>query len=870
VGFFFSQQKQKAAKRGPKGPRTAANSKQNADILHRIGCKVCPLNNADVQTPKMPPTLARNTLVYFLAEAPGKHEDETSGSPLTGPSGALLRECIPDGYGNSCSFDNVCNCRPPGNRTPVWTEIECCRPRRVQFIEQAKPKLIVGLGAVPLGAMLASTDLAGMRGRVFAIKIGNHHCWYMPTYHPSFILRVAFDKKKPLKSKMGHCFKMDIKKAFRLAKALPEAKVDTEAEARAGIQCFDGSGGLAPLLALLQAARKAPIKAIDIETSALRPYAANSRILTVAISFGSTNFAFAFDHPRAKWNANERGQLAVALEEILTDDTIKIAHNAPFEIEWFIDFYGKEVVNHLAWECTMMQAHFIDERRGRQVSGDDNKRAAYQGLGFLCKMYFGIDIKKVFKLPKKDMASADLNETLLYCGADTKYTLRLFNTQASWLEEAGLTDAYYEALPRQPTVALMQHIGIDIDQDEIKASQKKLEAEIKDITDKINALKVVKAYIADHKEFNPASGLDTLAIFKDYLKCTELLVTDKSGAERYSTDKNVLDKIEHPLAKLIIEFRNRSKLRSTNVDCYELGKGEYIWPNGKLHTNFNTTFTETGRLSSDEPNQQNWPRRNDSWVRKAVVPLKGHVILAFDYGQLEACTAAMCSKDKVLVKALWENYDIHMEWTERLVKEYPLFLGGTESLADKLTAKRYRSIVKNKLVFPAIFGASNSSIAGYLKTPEDKIDILMDEFWRTFSGLKNWQDRLMTGYYEDGYVTSLTGRRHNYPLTRNEAINFPVQGVAADIVCDAMNRLSYNAVESKRWHLHPVLNIHDDLTLVCPDDDKQLEETIKIVCKTMLTPHYDFINVPMSVECSIGHNWYEMKDIGKFWSHKDI
>lgn len=858
MGFYFSRQKQVQAKRGPKGLRNAPATKQNTQTLNRLGCSGCPLDKAEVCTPKMQPTLAKNTDVYFLAEAPGKHEDETSGKPLTGPSGKLLRDCIPEGIESVCSFDNVVRDRPPKNRTPVWQEIECCRGHVIASIEKAKPKIIVGLGTVPLSWMLSSGDMAGRRGRLYAVKVGNHSCWFLPTYHPSFILRTAFNKEKPLNSKFGHCFRMDVDKAFKLLKGLKPPKVDTENEARAGVQCFNG-GSLLTLLGLLNKARKAPVKAVDLETSALRPYAVDARILTVAISFSDINFSFALDHPKAQWSKTERGTIVSSLTELLINDTFKVAHNAPFEVEWLVKYLGAGVVNHAAWQCTQMQAQILDERRSGQSLDD------------LCQQHFGVAFKSFFKLDKRNMAKADLGETLIYNGVDTKYTLRLWHRQNELLEAEGLTEAYYEALPRQPTVALMQGIGVEVDQAQVKIAQTKLGSEIEKLGAEIDALKVVQAFKKDNGGFNPASGHEVIAIFRDYLKRPEINVEDKHTKEsKVSVDKNVLDKIDHPLAKLIIQWRNRSKLKSTYVDCFEQGKGELVWPDGKIHTNFNCTFTETGRTSSDQPNEQNWPKRNDSWVRRQKVPGKGNVFIAADYGQLEACTAAMCSKDEVLIKALWDNYDIHMEWTNRLVKRYPLFLGDDETLEDEKTARKYRSIVKNKLVFPAIFGASNQSISGYLKTPEDAIDDLMDEFWATFHGLKSWQDELMDGYYKNGYVTSFTGRRHNYPLTRNQAINFPVQGVAADIVCDAMNRLSYLALSTNQWHLHPVLNIHDDLTFIVPDKDEVIEASIKSIYQQMLTPPYDFINVPLSVEISVGNNWYEMEEVGKYWSHKDL
>ncbi len=885
MSFYFAKQARKAAKPAGKAPLGAPrNARASVQALHRLGCQACPLNKVDVQTPKMLPTLARQTDVYFLAEAPGRDEDENTGKPLTGPSGTLLRQCIPGGFVAQCSFDNVCNCRPPANRTPTWQEVEACHPRRVKFIEQAKPKLIVGLGAVPLHAMLGSSDLSGMRGRLFAVKIGSHECWFMPTYHPSFILRTAYDKKKPLNSKLGHCFRMDILRAVAMAKGLGGVHVDNEQEIRSGVQCFDGSATdhYGKLCALLDHARKADTIAVDIETKGLRPFSDGAAIMSIAISTAKHNFSFAVEHPKGSWNVGQRGKLKSLLEGILRDErVVKVAHNSPFEMEWFIWWYGKEIVSHVSWECTQLQAHLLDERRGKQGHGEDNRRAPYQSLDFLVKQHFGIKFKSLFKLNKKDMSKSDLSEMLIYNALDTKYTLKLYHAQTKLLKERGLHNAYLEALPRQSSVALMQTLGVLVDQAEVKRNQAKLGKEIAGIEAEIDALPVVREYKADHREVNFAAGPDALSIFKDYLKRPEVLVNPEkhevhdygiaSKAKRkfeeasvkgkYSVDKNVLDRIDHPLAKMIVELRNRTKLKSTYVDGLELGKGEFIFPDGKLHCHFNTTFAETGRTSSDEINMQNFPQRRDAWVRKQIIAPKGHVLVAFDYGQLEGCTAAMCSKDKVLVKALWEDYDIHMEWTQKLAARHPEI-----GPADKAL----RSRVKNKLIFPAIFGAKNSSIADYLKVPEDVIDDLMDEFWETFDGLAEWQDALMKQYYEVGWVASPTGRRHHYPLTRNQAINHPVQSFACDIVCHAMNELSAMAVETGKWHLHPVLNIHDDLSFVIPDNDDTLEEAITTIYKVMLTPPYKEVNVPLSVSVSVGPAWYGMQGIGKFYSHKDL
>lgn len=229
----------------------------------------------------------------------------------------------------------------------------------------------------------------------------------------------------------------------------------------------------------------------------------------------------------------------------------------------------------------------------------------------------------------------------------------------------------------------------------------------------------------------------------------------------------------------------------------------------------------------------------------------------------------MCSQDRVMVKALWEDYDFHMEWAIKTAERCKSILN--VDTKDKKAMGSFRSLIKNKLVFPAMFGAKDDSIAGYLNLPVEDITALMDEFWSTFHEFKDWQDRLMRGYYDSGYVTSPTGRRHNYPLTRNQAINFPIQSFACDIVCSAMNRLSAMAAKTNRWYLHPRLNIHDDLTLSIPDDDEIIEEAVSTIYHVMLTPPYgNLINVPLSVKASIGKHWYGMTEIGKFWSHKDL
>lgn len=877
MSFFFSKEKAKPIASRPPTHKSQSANKASKDMLNRIGCAACPLDKAGNCTPKMEPDLGETPCeIYFLGEGPSDGDDR-KGTPFR-ESGRLLNSVVHRSV--SYSYDNVIRDFDKHKAQPSWVAMECCRGHVTASIEAVKPKLVVGLGVLPLQWVLGTADMVGLRGRIFAVQIGKHACWFMPTYSSQFITEKAFNKDNPLKSKLGAAFKFDLLKATKLARQLDGPTIDTPQSARAGIQRFNGQGRdqLAKLLALISEARRAPEKAIDLETYPLRPYAANAKLLTCAISFGDVNFAFAVNHSKAGWTPDELEQIKSALKNLITDKTSLIGHNSIFEVEWLISLLGKDAIFHDVWECTMMQAHFLDERRGNKGGHDDDqfKPNPYQALDFLVKQYFGISFKQLFKVDRKNMAQADLDETLLYNGADTKYTLRLHHFQKNYLNQNNLWGAYREAVRRQPTMALTQTLGINVDQVVTKRMKKDLTKEIGKMLARINDIEDVKRYNAkEHEKFNPASGPNVIKLFKNYAQVGKKLL---NGNGKESTDKATLARIDHPLARELEPFRQRSKMKSTYVDPYVEGSGAFLWPDKKVHPNFNTTFADTGRTSCSEPNQQNWSNRDphSRTVRRQIVAEKRHILVAFDYGQLEGCTGAMCSKDKVFVKALWDDYDMHMEWAERAAHLHPAFIGGKHMLTDKPTMKTFRGLIKNKLVFPAFFGAAAKSIQGYLEdaldieVPDHVRDQLFKEFWQYFSGTHKWQKQLVGDYYETGYVTSPTGRRRHYPLSPSQAINYPVQSVACDIVCNAMVRLSEYAAETGKWYFQPIMNIHDDLTFSIPNSSDLLEDAISKIYRVMLSPPYDFINVPLSVSCSLGSNWLEMEEIGKFWSHKDL
>lgn len=241
---------------------------------------------------------------------------------------------------------------------------------------------------------------------------------------------------------------------------------------------------------------------------------------------------------------------------------------------------------------------------------------------------------------------------------------------------------------------------------------------------------------------------------------------------------------------------------------------------------------------------------------------RNHTLVAIDYGQIEARVIAMFSKDKAFVKALWDRYDVHGAWAAKIAAAYPKRIGGKKFLTDKKVMKTFRTDIKNQWTFPLFFGAQLESAAGYLKIPPEEITKEYRAFQREFKGVFEWQDELMEFYHEHGYVENLFGRRRRAPLSKNEVINTPVQSTACELIMDGMNRLSELADESGDWNYQPILNVHDELVFSFPT--KEVDTYLDTVITEMLDMPFDFINVPITLEITIGKDFLNMESpLGK-------
>lgn len=813
-------------------------------LLHKLECRACPLSKqGTAKNAQIKPQGSSSPLVYILGSAPDEAADK-QGTPFSSHTLKFISKLIPENYKKSVRFNNVVRTRPPKDRRPQQVEVECCRPSVVKDIENSKPFAIIGLGPLPLAWLMNQVGIDEWRGRRIPAKVGSHVCWFYPTLDP-LLLDGFYEGSGSSEDERALGF--DFKKAFFDLKELKIPKIHDVTKLAKGVSLIKGDEvqALTKIQSYLNSVKSKNIIGIDYETNRLRPYNSGSKILSVGLWADEAGLAFAFDHPQAKWSASGKKDLMRTWVQFLKDyKGVKAVHNLAFEMEWtavLTEDWG--LLSAGRWDCTMVQAAVLDERVVKRTEGP-------LSLAFLTQQYFGFNIKQVAGVNRKDLENHDLLEVLKYNAVDAKYHALLYIEQQERLIAEGLVNVYNQTVRRTPALVKAQIKGLSVDLKVNRSLRKKQVKEAERAIDVIRSSKEVASFQALKRSvFNPLSNYDLTVLFRDVLKRKEGRRDKGSG---YSVDESTLAQIGGPFCQALLDFRKAQKLISTYIEPYS-----NVYDDGRIHPVFNSVYAETGRLSAESPNVQNIPKRTESGreIRRQLVADEGCVFVAVDYGQLEARVAAMASRDKIFTKALWEGFDVHGDWARRIAMTYPQVVGGKSGLTDKAKMKDFRTIIKNKWTFPLIFGATTKSVAGYLGMPEAVTQRSIDQFWREFPGLEAWQTSMVKFYRKHGYCETLTGRRRHAPLSRNKILNSPIQGTAAEIVMDAMARLS----EKQEFCLQPNIQIHDDLTFMIPID--RLDTYLETIVSEMLTFEYDFINCPMVVEVSIGENMAEMKEV---------
>ena len=858
MAFFFNEAK-------AEGPKKAVKPKagRKADIpiasLRELGCSVCPRNeDQSLQHPKIAPTGTRKPSIYLLGTHPND-DDDRAGSHWNGLMGAEIY----DKFGKNFMYDEVRSgylSQCAGDQTVI--EIECCRNRVVSDIEKYQPLVVVGIGDMPLQwATGAAANAMASRGSFFPVKIGTHVCWYYSLLFPNYINK----KKQYGPNEYEITFAHDIQRVKDFVRGgRPPAPDYRTAPYDTGIELITGNEpkDMQRLEKALADLASEPLSAVDIETNGLRPFMLPSpKIWTAAVGTFNRVVSFAIDHPEG-WGTDARRSRVLALfNEYLLYSGRKAVHNLAFELEWFNFFFGPDMLYRTEWDDTMAIADTLDERGGTK------------SLDYQCRLMFGFSLKSLSNLDSSRIVEYPVKQVLKYNGLDSKWTDALRDARMPSINEDPKYRADYERKIRlAPSLVLTEAKGMPVDFEYAAKQKEVLEASIIRLEKQIKRTAEVKEYETRFGPFSPTNSDHVLKLMKEVCQRDEVRVEDQRAKTiRWTTDEEALSKIpakEVPSAAMILEHRGVSKLSGTYVDPILTRK--IVCPDDLVRAKYSSMRAVTGRLAAEDPNIQNWPKRKFKEIRGIIAARKGQKMVALDYGQIEFRVVGMASGDRNLVKACWDGYDVHKFWAQRMVDLYPPIIDRiVEEFKvdwDEKGLKTLRQEAKNMWVFPQLFGASVRSCADNLHLPEYVAEDLAAEFWDEFADAKRWQEKLLKSYEKNLYVETLGGHRRRGPMSKQEIINMPIQGTAAEIVTTAMSALSELAYQEGNPNLQPNLNVHDDLSFFIREAEVYI--SMDQIAHEMCKHRFDYINVPLVVEASVGDRWDTLKEVKVYRSNE--
>lgn len=414
------------------------------------------------------------------------------------------------------------------------------------------------------------------------------------------------------------------------------------------------------------------------------------------------------------------------------------------------------------------------------------------------------------------------------------------------LEENQQSDLLFEMeLPLANVLAKMEIAGIKVKVETLKSMQAENDVLIEQLTKEI--------YKLAGQEFNINSPkqLGTI-LFEDMGLPLEYTKKTKTG---YSTAVDVLERLAPiaPVVSKILDYRQITKLQST----YVIGLQDAILEDGKIHTRYVQDLTQTGRLSSTDPNLQNIPVRLEQGrlIRKAFVPsLENSVLLASDYSQIELRVLAHISQDQHLIEAFQQGADIHTSTAMRVF--------GIEKAEDVTPNDRRNAKAVN---FGVVYGISDFGLSNNLGISRKEAKNYIDTYFERFPGIKDYMETIVREARDKGYVETLYKRRRELPdinsrnfnvrnFAERTAINSPIQGSAADILKVAMINLD-KALTDAGLSTRMLLQVHDEIVLEVPMAEL---ETVKAMVKETMESAIQ-LSVPLIADENEGETWYEAK-----------
>lgn len=530
-------------------------------------------------------------------------------------------------------------------------------------------------------------------------------------------------------------------------------------------------------------------------------------------------------------------QVLARLKPLLEDPgVLKVAHNMKFDLI----VLAQHGVRVKAVEDTLLMSYVLDAGRSDH------------GMDVLSEKYFGhkpIQFGDVAGKGKSfiGFARVPIDVATEYSAEDADVTLRLWHVLKPRLAAERMTTVY-ETLERPmiETLARMEQRGIAIDRQilsrlsgDFAQGMARLEAEISELA-------------GEPFKIGSPKQLGDILFGKMGLPGGK-----KTATGAWSTAASVLEELAeqgNTFAARILDWRQLQKLKSTYTDALP----EYVNPRTKrVHTSFSLAATTTGRLSSSEPNLQNIPVRNEAGrkIRTAFVPMDGNRILSADYSQIELRILAHIADIPQLKKAFADGLDIHAMTASEMFNV---------PLAEMTGEIRRRAKAIN---FGIIYGISAFGLANQLGIPREEAGAYIRKYFERFPGIRDYMEATKKACREQGYVTTIFGRKCHYPrisasnpseraFNERAAINAPIQGSAADIIRRAMVRVD-DALAKAKLDAKMLLQVHDELVFEVPE--AQVDATVAIVRKIMVDAPNPAVqlSVPLQVDAKAAKSWDE-------------
>jgi len=467
----------------------------------------------------------------------------------------------------------------------------------------------------------------------------------------------------------------------------------------------------------------------------------------------------------------------------------------------------------------------------------------------ICLEFLGLHLQSyndVVGIGKKRISFAEVDQQIAanYAGQQVDVALRLVDFLAPSLEDKGLIGLFRKLeMALVPVLVNMECEGIGIDSPFFQGMSQKLDGDLTLIRREI--------YKVTGEEFN----LNSTIQLREILFEKQGLPVIKKTKTGPSTDSSVLEELAaqgHDVPRLMMEYRELEKLRSTYVDAFP----QLVVPRtGRIHARFNQTATATGRLSSSDPNLQNIPIRNDLGreIRKGFVPDSGHVFYGADYSQVELRILAHLSNDGHLVQAFKSEIDVHKQ-TASVIFDVAL---------EEVTLEQ-RGHAKT-INFATLYGQGAFSLAKQLGIGRNEAKVFIEEYFERFKGVRAYLDKQVTDAQEKGFVETLMGRRRYIPELKSKnwnirqfgervAQNTPIQGTAADMTKKAMIDVA-KGLHERGMESRLLIQVHDELLFEVPKGEEDSLAELVVSCMENAMK----LNVPLVAEGGIGNSWYETK-----------